>query len=106
MTKDKTKQAASNAPAEKSEPQVETVEFVEFFGPGREVTQRILNENDFTDDSGEVIPEVGQRVWDKTNNWKIPLEDFRGNIPAIRAFVDRQPDFKITSVERPAPEQG
>lgn len=94
--------AAEAAAKKSSEP--EYVEFVEFFAQGREVTRRVLLENDFKDATGEVMEGVGDRTWDISNGWKIPLEDFQGHIGAMREFVDRQHDFRIVKVEKPADE--
>lgn len=74
------------------------VEMVEFFGPGREVTIRRLTVDDW---SRLGYSDLEEMDWRKENNWQVPLEDFRGQIPAMREFFQNQPDFRIITVSVP-----
>lgn len=92
MVKDKAKDKdPATAP---SEPEV--VEVVEFVGPGREVTIRILEDQDFVNHGMEG---VGKKQWDSSNNWRIPMEEFRGVIPQAREFFASLSDFVVEQRE-------
>lgn len=100
MAQGKTKAEAEAAAAEAAEP--EMVEMVEFFGPGKEVTIRRLTTADLAQYGMDGLDDVD---WRQENNWTVPMEDFRGSIPAARTFFSSQPDFRIVQVEKPADDE-
>lgn len=85
--------------AEEETSKTKEVEVVEFFGPGKEVTIRRLTTEDWARLGYSDLPEMD---WRKENNWQVDLDEFRGQIPAMREFFGHQPDFRIVTVNRPA----
>lgn len=95
------KAAAEKAAAEAAAAPVETIEF---FGPGREVTIRILTQADF---EKHEIPQKQDFQWDASNGWMIPLDEFAGRKDDVRAFFMSQGDFRIAEHQYDAqPEEG
>lgn len=91
----------SQKPSEASAPAATTKEVVEFFGPGKEVTIRRMQESDWTAAGIEGLEETD---WRQENNWTHDLSDFHGHITEVRDWVALQPDFRITEVALPEDE--
>jgi hypothetical protein len=85
-------------PSEDDDVETKETDVIEFFGPGKEVTIRRLTAEDWTRLGFEGLEEVD---WRKENDWKVPVEHFRGNIPKIREFFSSQPDFRIVQAQVP-----